>query len=308
MLTILHSTARSRKLSINDKPRAGSWISLVAPTDEELQQVASELSLDIDLLNDAIDIYEAPRIETDEGNVYIYTRYCHPAGTEIATEPLLVVYTPNYLVTIMRTDSGMLSRLTEGFLEVITTQKTKTLMQILAEVNSSYRLQLTKVSKRTLQTRARMRHNELSRREFVSIIELEEDLNEFLTALQPQAVVLNTLLNGKYIRLYEDDKDIVEDLRLGASELIELTKSRLRALGNIRQAYDTIATADLNQTFKRLTSIAIFLTIPTIIGGLWGMNVAVPMHDNPHAFSIVILIIAVLMVSVIYIFHKKRWI
>jgi magnesium transporter len=308
MLSILHSTARSRKLSLNDKPRAGSWISLIAPTDEELQQVAADLSLDIDLLNDAIDIYEAPRIETDEGNVYIYTRYCHPAGTEIATEPLLVVYTPNYLVTIMRTDTGMLNRLTDGFLEVVTTQKTKTLMQILAEVNTSYRLQLTKVSKRTLQTRARMRHKELSRREFVSIIELEEDLNEFLTALQPQAVVLNTLLNGKYIRLYEDDKDIVEDLRLGASELIELTKSRLRALGNIRQAYDTIATADLNQTFKRLTSIAIFLTIPTIIGGLWGMNVAVPLHNNPHAFSIVLLIIGLLMAIVVYIFHKKRWI
>jgi magnesium transporter len=308
MLSNYHSTARSRKLSLIDKPRAGSWVSLVTPTDEELQQIASDLNLDIDLLNDAVDIYEAPRIETDEGNVYIYTRYCYPEGTEIATEPLLVVYTPSYLVTIMRTDSGMLSRLTTGFLEVVTTQKTKTLMQILAEVNTSYRMQLTKVSKRTLQTRARMRHNELSRREFVSIIELEEDLNEFLTALQPQAVVLNTLLNGKYIRLYEDDKDIVEDLRLGASELIELTKSRLRALGNIRQAYDTIATADLNQTFKRLTSIAIFLTIPTIIGGLWGMNVVVPMRDNPHAFSIVLLIIAILMAAVIYIFHKKLWI
>jgi magnesium transporter len=308
MLSIYHSTARDRALSTISKPKAGSWISLVAPTDEELKDIAEGLKLDIDLLNDAIDIYEAPRIETDEGNVYIYTRYCYPEGPEIATEPLLVVYTPTQLVTIMRYDSGMLSRLTSGFLEVTTTQKTKTLVQILAEVNASYRVQLIKVSKRTLQTRARIRQNELSRRDFVGIIELEEDLNEFLTALQPQAVVLNNLLSGKHIRLYEDDKDIIEDLRLGASELIELTKSRLRALGNIRQAYDTIATADLNQTFKRLTSIAIFLTIPTVIGGLWGMNVMVPMKDNPHAFSIVLLLIAGIMTTVIYIFHKKRWI
>lgn len=308
MLSIYHSTARSRQLSLIDKPKAGSWVSLVAPTDEELQKVAEDLNLEIDLLNDAIDIYEAPRIETDEGNVYIYTRYCYPEGREIATEPLLIVYTPNHLVTIMRIDSGMLNRVKDGFVDVITTQKTKALMQILSEVNASYRIQLLKVSKRTLQTRARMRQNELSRREFVSIIELEEDLNEFLTALQPQAAVLNTLLNGKYIRLYEDDKDIIEDLQLGASELIELTKSRLRALGNIRQAYDTIATADLNQTFKRLTSIAIFLTIPTIVGGLWGMNVDVPLKDNTHAFSIVLLLIAGLISITVYIFHKKRWI
>lgn len=307
MLTVYHSTARSRQLATIDKPRAGSWVSLVAPTDQELTQLAEDLKLDIDLLNDAIDIYEAPRIETDEGNVYIYTRYCYPEGREIATEPLLIIYTPTQLVTIMRTDSGMFTRLWSGYMEVITTQKTKTLMQILAEVNSSYRIQLLKVSKRTLQTRAKMRQNELSRRDFIGIIELEEDLNEFLTALQPQAAVLNILLNGRYIKLYEDDKDIIEDLRLNASELIELTKSRLRALGNIRQAYDTIATADLNQTFKRLTSIAIFLSIPTVIGGLWGMNVAVPFADYPYAFLVILLIIATLMSTVIYVFHRKRW-
>jgi magnesium transporter len=308
MFTVYHSTARNRTLENVEKPRAGSWVSLVDPTDEELKQVAEDLNLDIDLLNDAIDIYEAPRIEADEGNVYIYTRYCYPEGREIATEPLLIVYTPTQLITIMRTDSGMFSRLWDGFLEVITTQKTKTLMQILAEVNASYRIQLIKISKRTFQTRAKLRQGELSRREFVGIIELEEDLNEFLTALQPQAAVLNTLLSGKQIRLYEDDKDIVEDLKLGAAELIELTKSRLRALGNIRQAYEAISTADLNQTFKHLTSIAIFLAIPTIIGGLWGMNVDVPLADNPHAFWIVLLLIAGLLSLAVYIFHRKRWI
>ena len=307
MLTVFHSTARNRELSALEKARTGSWVSCVAPDEQELEELAKEFSLDIDLLTDAIDIYEAPRIETDEGNVYIYTRYCHPEGREIATEPLLIIYTPSQLITLSRIDSGVLSRLQSGTVEVVTTQKTKTLMQILDEINRSYRLQLNKVSRKTFQIRAQMRQSELTSRDFVSIIEIEEDLNEFMTALQPQSAVLNILLNGRYIRLYEDDKDIVEDLKLNAAELIELAKSRSRALANIRQAYDTIATTNLNQTFKRLTSIAIFFSIPTIVGGLWGMNVAVPMHDNPHAFSIVLLLIAGLMTLAIYIFHRKRW-
>lgn len=307
MLTTFHSSARNRELSSIDKARTGSWISLVAPSQAELETLAKDMNLDIDLLNDAVDIYEAPRIETDEGNVYIYTRYCYPEGKEIATEPLLIVYTHDQLITIMRTDSGVLNRLTSGATEVLTTQKTKTLMLILEEVNRSYRLHINKVSKKTLQIRAQLRQSELSNRDFVSIIEIEEDLNEFLTALQPQATVFNVLLNGKFIRLYEDDKDMIEDLRLGAAELIELAKSRARALSNIRQAYDTIATTNLNQTFKRLTSIAIFFSIPTIIGGLWGMNVAVPLEEDPNAFAFVLLIIAVLMATVIFIFRKKRW-
>ncbi len=308
MVSIYHSTARDRELAVIEKPKAGSWISAVAPTQAELEKLAADYNLDLDLLTDAVDIYEAPRVETDEGNVYLYTRYSHPEGKDIATEPLLFIYTSDYLITVMRIDAGLFNPFTSGRTEVVTTQKTKTMMQILERVNQSYRLQINKVSKRTLQIRAQMRQSELTNRDFVSIIEIEEDLNEFLTALQPQATVLNILLNGRYIRLYEDDKDMVEDLRLGASELIELAKSRARALSNIRQAYDTIATTNLNQTFKRLTSIAIFLTIPTVVGGLWGMNVVVPMKDNPHAFSIVLLLIAGLMTTAIYVFHKKRWI
>jgi magnesium transporter len=307
MTNVYHSTARSNGLEEITKPKVGSWISLVEPKDSDLLALAKQLNLDEGLLNDALDIYEAPRIEHDEGNVYIYTRYCHPEGSEIATEPLLIVYTPDHLVTIMRGNFGVLNRLTSGYIDVTTTQKTKTLLQILAEINSSYRTQLLKASKKTLQTRARIRQNELSRREFVGIIELEEDLNEFLTALQPQSTVLNTLLNGRFIRLYEDDKDIIEDLRLDTFELIELTKSRLKALGNIRQAYDTIATADLNQTFKRLTSIAIFISIPTLVGGLWGMNVPVPLEQGKYSFFVILFMTVGIMATIVYIFHKKRW-
>jgi magnesium transporter len=152
-----------------------------------------------------------------------------------------------------------------------------------------------------------MRQSILTTREFVGIIELEEDINEFLSALQPQALLFNALLSGKYLRLYEEDRDIIEDIERGTDELITQLQGRLRTLVNMRQAYDAIATTNLNNTFKRLTSIAIFLTIPTIVGGLWGMNVAVPFHDDPHAFTQVLAIVGILLVLVIAIFHKKKW-
>lgn len=307
MITMLHSTARVRELESLERAKAGTWISAVAPTPEQLQELADTYKLDIDLLNDATDIYEAPRIETDEGNVYIYTRYTHPEGKEVATEPLLIIYAPNHLITVMRSKTQVLDRLLSGRVEVITTQKTKTLMQIIGEVNRSYAIQLNLISKQTLRTRAQMRQTELKSRDFISIIEIEEDLNEYLTALQPQANVLKVLVGGRYLKLYEDDKDIIEDLTLSTAELIELTKSRMKALANIRQAYDTIVTTNLNQTFKRLTSIAIFLTIPTIIGGLWGMNVAVPFAEEPAAFLYVLLIIAVLASTIIAVFRRKKW-
>jgi magnesium transporter len=152
-----------------------------------------------------------------------------------------------------------------------------------------------------------MRQAVLTTKEFIGIIELEEDLNEFLSALQPQALLFNSLLRGKYLRLYEEDRDIIEDIERGTDELITQAQGRLRTLVNMRQAYDAIATTNLNNTFRRLTSIAIFLTIPTIIGGLWGMNVPVPFGDYRYAFIVVLGIIAVLTGCAVWIFRRNRW-
>lgn len=306
MQTIYFSSARNRALEKLDKVRQGAWVSLVAPNEQELKQFSEAHNLDIDLLTDALDLYEAPRVETDEGKVYIYTRFCYPAGQEVATEPLLIIYTPDNIFTISRLDTPIYKRLLGQGKDILTTQKTKTLLLILSEVNLSYRHQLNKIYKQILHIRAQLRQPDINP-DLVRIIELEEDLNEFLASLQPQTTMLNTLTNGKFIRLYEDDRELIEDLLLGTQELIEQSTSRLRTLTNIRQAYDAIATNNLNKTFKRLTSIAIFLTLPTIIGGLWGMNVHVPFESSKYAFLVVMSLILGLMGGTVYIFHRKRW-
>lgn len=307
MITVYYSKARERALQLLDTPRTGSWIVASDPSEDELDTLAKDFKLERDNLTDAIDPYEAPRVEIEDKRVYIYTRYCYPEGTDIATEPLLIISTEDHLITVLRADTNILDRLTGGRIDVVTTQKTKTMLQILGEINLSYEKQVNRVSKRILQLRGRMRSGEISKREFIGIIELEEDLNEFLSALQPQSLLLSSLLSGKYVKLYEQDRDIIEDIERGTGEVIEQLRGRLRTLGNMRAAYDAIATTNLNATFKRLTSIAIFLTIPTIVGGLWGMNVAVPFEQFKYAFWIVLALIGSLTALAIWFFDRKKW-
>lgn len=307
MITLYYSNARSRTLTQIDTPKAGAWCHVVDPTNEELDNVSRMFDLDVDILKDAKDIYEAPRVEIEDKASYVFTRYCHPAGQDIATEPLLIIYTPNNIITVMRKPDAVLDRLINDDVEVLTTQKTKFFLHILDEINRSYRIQLTAISKRVLQIRAGLKHAEISNFEFVSFLELEEDLNEFLTALQPQAAVLASLKSGRYMRLYEEDRDLIEDITLSTTELIELTKSRLRTLVNIRQAYDTIATNNLNKTFKRLTSIGIFLTIPVVVAGAYGMNIVLPFQGDRNAFWYLNLIVLAGTITTVWYFRRKRW-
>jgi len=307
MINIYHSTARERKLAAIDSARAGSWVHVVEPTEKELEEIAREFDLDKDVLMDAIDPHEAPRVEESEGATYVFCRYCRPADPDIPTEPMLIIYIEKNIITVMRSADDILDRLINGQVPILTTQKTKAFLHIIEQINQSYRSQLLQISKQILRFRSQMRRTEASSIDLIKFIELEEDLNEFLSALQPQALVLSALQSGRYMKLYEDDREMVDDISLNTNELIEQCKSRLRTVVNVRQAYDVIATNNLNRIFKRLTALAIFLAIPTVIGGLYGMNVLLPFAESKYAFFYVIIIIFTSVFLVAKFFSYKKW-
>lgn len=307
MINIFHSTNVSTDLKTLPKAKNGSWVHVVEPTDEELEQLCNEFNLDIDLLKDANDIYETPRVERDGGHAYVFARYCFPQGIDIATEPILIVYTKNNLITIQRRKHTILDRLINGAEPVATTQKTKTFLQILAAINYSYERHMYSVNKHIIGLRGKLSKTDIKNEYFIEFIDIEENLNEYLTALQPQSGMYKSLLNGRFLPLFEADKDLVEDLLLTTTELIDLIKSRIKTISNIRDAYSTIMANNLNRIFKRLTSIGIFLTVPTIVASLYGMNVKLPNEDAPYAFFEIMIIIGLATAGIIFVFKRLKW-
>ncbi|HQH79071.1 MAG TPA: CorA family divalent cation transporter, partial [Synergistaceae bacterium] len=57
---------------------------------------------------------------------------------------------------------------------------------------------------------------------------------------------------------------------------------------------------------KVLTLITIVMAIPSLVSGLWGMNVPVPFSADPYGFYIVVAFVLVLVVASFVAFWKKR--
>lgn len=306
MQIVYHRTIRDAELQVLDTPKRGSWVRVVDPDHHELKQIEKAYNLESDLLEDGIDLYEVPRLERYKGNLYIFVRYCRPEGEHTSTHPLLIIVTADNVITVSRTESEPLDVMSRRG-NVVTTQKVKLVLEILEEINRGYRQHLNKVTKRILSTRNKLQKTIISNTDVINFIDIEEDLNEFLAALQPYGIVLQALLGGKYMKMHERDEDLIEDLQLSASELVELTKSRLKTIQNIREAYTAIATNNLNQIFKRLTSIAIFMSVPTIVSGFYGMNVVLPFDHHPQAFWLLAALTAAVMLAFVVYFKRKRW-
>ena len=67
----------------------------------------------------------------------------------------------------------------------------------------------------------------------------------------------------------------------------------------------SIINNNLNQVMKFLAAITIIMSIPTMIGGLWGMNVRVPYGHNPYGFLIVVALSVITSIAVVVYFRKK---
>lgn len=305
MLKIYFKTARDSTMHELDTAKSGAWIDVSTPSNKDIEQLSALLNLDVSTLRDALDPYEAPRIALDESDVYIFTRYCRPYHETSSTEPLLILFTEKHVVTVSLNKNDIVEKLIEK--SPTTTQKTKLVLELLTLINEGYRSYIDEITRTIFKLRTELTRTQLSNEDFLRVIDIEEDLNEMLTSLQPYSMVIESLFTGRHIALHANDQELIEDIKLSTSELIDLTRSRLRTLENLRDVYNTITTNTLNNTFKRLTSITIFLAIPTVLGGIYGMNVRLPLEGHKHAFFAMIALMLFSVGTAIIIFKRKRW-
>jgi magnesium transporter len=280
-----------------------SIIACESPDEAEVRSLVDKYKFDWDMVKDFLDPYESPRVERYNNVVYLYLRRAIDTKAGLATEPVLLVKRKDKVVVCFTNSTGLIKAK-----QVIDSSKhTLAFLQIVELVNKTYFAKLDQVSRKLLAAKGDLRRSEIDNQDIVKFIDIEEDLVEYEAALSAQKSALTTLLSGKIMKLYEDDADLVEDLTLSLGQLLELVRSRRTMISGIRETYTTITANNLNKMFKRLTSISILLMIPSVIGGLFGMNVAMPLGAHQYGFWIITGSVATLCIFVGLVFRKNKW-
>lgn len=94
-------------------------------------------------------------------------------------------------------------------------------------------------------------------------------------------MVLERLLRGRYIKLYEEDQDILEDAIIENEQAIEMANIYTTIMNGMMDAFSSVISNNLNNVMKFLTSVTIVLSVPTIVFSFYGMNVHLPFASSP---------------------------
>lgn len=304
MLQYLRSTSRQLAITVQDDVRVGTWVRSDKPNETERQALVA-LGIDEDILLDTLDPHEVPRVETVDGWTYFITRLPDTDDEfNDFTTPILFAIGSQHIVTVSRDSLG---RLWQPFIDrtnAPTTQKTKFFILMMEAIVRQYQTRVAKINREMRAATNDVRN--LRARDIAVLAEYERKLNDYLDALQPTNTSIEKLLGGRLLTLYEDDHDLVEDLSIDLEQLMSRCKSLLRTITNVRDSYRAVIDTKLNETVRILTVITLALTIPTMMAGLYGMNVELPGEHWPHMFWVVIGISALSALSLSFYFLKRR--
>lgn len=307
MIRYFYKNLRAKKVGELDTYHPGCWVYVESPTSEEVGFLVRQFKLDEGHVTDALDPDEVPRIEKEGALTYMFVRYAYTAAeNELATEPLLFIMGKDSIITISRGQLPQLQRFVDGQVEFATTQRTKLALLVLKQFSDQYERYVNTISRQINAIRTRLKGQEIKNDDFVDFVFIEDELNDFLTALVPTAAVLRRLALGKHIRLFEEDGELVEDLLLNSEQQIEGCRTHIKSVVNIREAYATISSNNLNQTMRILTAATVLITLPNIIYGMYGMNVPLPFQHQPWAYWFVLALSIGLSVVVFFAGRKRR--
>ena len=135
-----------------------------------------------------------------------------------------------------------------------------------------------------------MKNNEL-----IKLLDIEKSLVYFSSSLKANEITIEKIMRGRVIKMYEEDQDLIEDVLVEIRQAIDMSSIYLNILSGTMDAFSSIISNNLNIVMKVLASLTLLSSIPTVVSGIYGMNVdhlPVPFFWFPITLSIVCMVVA----------------
>lgn len=291
----------------------GVWVQMIHPSVEECKEIADMLNVDIEDIKAALDEEESSRIELQDGYTLILvdiptTEIRHEKQT-YTTIPLGIILTQDVIVTVCTEDTQVLKNFVNNRVkEFSTKKKLRFVYQILFRTATTYQGNLRIIDKKRTEIEGRVGKN-TEDSDLIDLHELESTLVYFATSLRANGVVLDCLTRYKRLEQYPEDKELLGDVIVENRQAIEMTSIYRDIINGTRELMSSVIDNRLNNVMKYLTSITIVMAIPTVISGIYGMNVDekwMPFADTPHGFLIICVItLLICMITMLFLRRKK---
>ena len=285
------------------------WINIEFPDEDDLHFLTEDLGVPSEFLADIADVDERPRTEKEddwqltilriplESNIQGLPYMTVPVGVITGKETTITVcyrksqLIPDFISHIRRKSISITSQA-----DFITRMIYSSAVWFLKYLKLIY-LEINRAEKELEES---VRNEDLMR-----IMRLQKSLVYFSTSIRGNEAMLGRLRTAT--RAGEIDPDLVEDVSIELRQAYNTINIYTDICNSTMDALGSILSNNVNTIMKRMTSLQIVLTIPTMIASFYGMNVDVYIAEWHYSF-IAIMIISVIISAIAFVlFNRIKW-
>ena len=291
----------------------GAWINIIDPTPYELKVVSNLTQVEPDFLRSALDDEERSHIDIEDDSVMVLTNVpiCRDDDSYDAL-PLAIILTEEVIITVCLEETPVMNEFNERTSKLFRTfKKTRFLFQILYKSATYFLKYLRQISKTSDEIEDKLR-DDMKNSEILRLLTLQKGLTYFNAAIRSNGAVLDKLLRMRnntsltpILKAYEEDEDLLEDVIIENKQAREMVEMYSKILARIADTFSSIISNSQNLVMKFLAAMTIIIAIPTVVSSFFGMNVPVPLADNPEGFFYVMLVAFAISITSAYILWRR---
>lgn len=294
-----------------DKPENGIWVNLVPPfKEEEFFDLGEELDIPIEFLRDSLDIDERPRYEVEDNVKFIVIKTpaennsFNDSDAFYITIPICIILTHNHIVTVNSFDNGAIKKFLNTFQKRHPDKRNLMVLKIFEKVVTNFMDYLKEINQRRNLLEQKL-YDANRNEELLELVRIQKSLVYFVTALRSNELLMMKLERTNFLSLNEDEREVLNDLIVDNSQALEMANIYTNILSSTLDAFASIIANNQNEVLKRLTTITLILTIPTLIASIYGMNTPIPYRNSPYTFWIPVIISFIILLVVSWNYFNR---
>jgi len=291
-----------------------NWINVLPPfQDAEMSSLARSLKLDRDLLKDTQDIEERARFEEDEGAKFIILKTpvennsLNESDAYFITIPVSIIITERaQVVTVNSFENVAIRRFLQTFAKRHPERPNMMVLKLFDKVVLDFMETLKEINHRRNVLEQKL-YDSNRNVELLYLMRIQKSLVYISTALRSNQLLLTKMERTNFLAVSEEEQEYLEDLIVEFSQALEMADNYTNILTSTLDSYASIINNNMNVVIKRLTSITIMISIPTLVASFFGMNVGVPWEGQHIGFLWAMVISVALAVTAAFYFNKRKW-
>ncbi len=283
------------------------WIDLLSPTGEEKRATEAFLGTEIQSRATAEEIESSSRFSENDIAIFANTNFLSPADDEMAIDPVSFTLVGDVLTTLreipLRSFTSLQRRIQARPAQF---KSGWTVFLFIMDQRVDLDADIIELmSKETSQFSKRINQKEDINEDFLLDINQLQENAMFVreNIVDKQRLITNLLKSGRTPDIYDAKLNVLlQDI----GSLINHTNFTFERLEYLQDTVVGIINLDQNNIMKIFTLISVLLMPATLVASFYGMNVKLPMDGLQWAWVILLAIMAGIVFTAWWIFHRKK--